>query len=1147
MDCSSVLGMLLTALSVAPAQCIERKHALWHALATTVIASSAHEHTTPNEAIETPCLDKEGAASEEAQMEASEAGNVPEASGPRAKHLRARLADWLQLIARLKGTKNFQKAQEWPPLITPHLSSIDPLVQRAALNALTTLQHPKALTHYVRQITAMTEPKRIKGALLRFPLETGADNGIADSDRREVLPIVLRVLLPLLRRRSGRKGASDVSAPPASARPAVLNRLAALESLELSTLVQLSLEPHSHLFSPTPPASLPIHADPDAATLASSGETGNAVIVTGGAQTPWWHDKLACADAAVWLEAVTVDSVAKCPLGRRKALLNTIGDLISHLGFRMQPFLPLLATLVVRTLQAACGHNSQHACGELPACTKPPVDTGDRAQRSASIQLLATVLTRFPVAANWQPLWPEVLPVLVPLAATLADDSAAGGKSPSVLTLVHALATAPALLTVLADRQSMHEPPAFLQRMEEDSRVKCRGARIHDARMISMHGDSDEELESDKENDEDAKDAGGHSEEEIEEEGSDSNDEMHEDQKESDKQLKATRRSTETELLDDLSAEAVDVAVPVCDEDWARQCCGSKMVASAVDAFSRPGTTARVRNAAFLVLEALASVHRPGAKLVLARHALQLLPALQAQLERSVEGVSAARCVGLLHKLVPLVEDSAGSVVPLSQALAAAAAGRRGGERRSAAALSALATLWRRCNSSSNTQTTPSNTSTVAANTQPASLPTKHKTTTPTSAARARAGDGEGMEASRTSSEAARAAVVTAAAHLAPLGARLETRDARSALADAIAAACIHEPDLSAGAKILAQVTSFSTTALDEADYDARLAGYSGLTVDTWRSLPALSASFAMHACFTDLRAPDDLALRSAAASALASMIDSAADSSTVSVPNGSPTARKSEENGAVHACDNDVPMHDADALQGVQQTGGTVQSDVLRLVTTRLYRQLLSLSLSEVLVVRQEALTLLRRCATVLPAAFPDLVALSHADPEADFFLNVAHIQLHRRARAFYRLSVAISASEPSPAPSGTLRKNGAANGKAIGNASTADAAPSKLRESENPETSRKPREEGGVRGILSLGTLQALVVPLIVAVIKENRGAPAGAGGHGIKKGTADRAQNIVDAAVQALHAVASRLAWPQYRNILSRFLNVRFSHDS
>lgn len=54
----------------------------------------------------------------------------------------------------------------------------------------------------------------------------------------------------------------------------------------------------------------------------------------------------------------------------------------------------------------------------------------------------------------------------------------------------------------------------------------------------------------------------------------------------------------------------------------------------------------------------------------------------------------------------------------------------------------------------------------------------------------------------------------------------------------------------------------------------------------------------------------------------------------------------------------------------------------------------------------KQEHLALLRRMAAAAPARFPDLALLSATDEELCFFANVAHLQLHRRVRAFARLS---------------------------------------------------------------------------------------------------------------------------------------------
>lgn len=56
----------------------------------------------------------------------------------------------------------------------------------------------------------------------------------------------------------------------------------------------------------------------------------------------------------------------------------------------------------------------------------------------------------------------------------------------------------------------------------------------------------------------------------------------------------------------------------------------------------------------------------------------------------------------------------------------------------------------------------------------------------------------------------------------------------------------------------------------------------------------------------------------------------------------------------------------------------------------------------------RRESVDALSRLIQAYPRhpKFADLVCLRHEDPEADFFSNVQHIQLHRRTRAFRKLA---------------------------------------------------------------------------------------------------------------------------------------------
>lgn len=64
--------------------------------------------------------------------------------------------------------------------------------------------------------------------------------------------------------------------------------------------------------------------------------------------------------------------------------------------------------------------------------------------------------------------------------------------------------------------------------------------------------------------------------------------------------------------------------------------------------------------------------------------------------------------------------------------------------------------------------------------------------------------------------------------------------------------------------------------------------------------------------------------------------------------------------------------------------------------------------------VVRGEHLACLAHICSRLPSQLPDLSSLhNETDTEADFYLNVSHIQLHRRIRALGRLEHALSSEQ--------------------------------------------------------------------------------------------------------------------------------------
>lgn len=71
-------------------------------------------------------------------------------------------------------------------------------------------------------------------------MQNGSKHGAAG-----LVPLLVRLLYPKMRKRSGRLGGKGA---PGSARAAILNYLAALDSVELAPLVQLFLQPISSAF-----------------------------------------------------------------------------------------------------------------------------------------------------------------------------------------------------------------------------------------------------------------------------------------------------------------------------------------------------------------------------------------------------------------------------------------------------------------------------------------------------------------------------------------------------------------------------------------------------------------------------------------------------------------------------------------------------------------------------------------------------------------------------------------------------------------------------------------------------------------------------------------------------------------------------------
>lgn len=228
---------------------------------------------------------------------------------------------------------------------------------------------------------------------------------------------------------------------------------------------------------------------------------------------------------------------------------------------------------------------------------------------------------------------------------------------------------------------------------------------------------------------------------------------------------------------------------------------------------------------------------------------------------------------------------------------------------------------------------------------------------------------------------------------LAPLAGTLTQRDARLALSAAFAALVSTLPELSAAAGLLGDLNADSTTELDEADYERRGRAYSELTQERWTTLGALSAAPLLHQCACDLRNGDDLALRHAASQALSYFIAAAAAADADSHP-----SNHLHQNEAGAAAGREIAA--ISSGNGAITTSADAASVLLTLTQRVVFPQLKRGLSGPNLSVRQEHLSLLRELVRALPGRHADLVPLTEADAEVDFLLNVAHLQLHRRAR---------------------------------------------------------------------------------------------------------------------------------------------------
>lgn len=270
---------------------------------------------------------------------------------------------------------------------------------------------------------------------------------------------------------------------------------------------------------------------------------------------------------------------------------------------------------------------------------------------------------------------------------------------------------------------------------------------------------------------------------------------------------------------------------------------------------------------------------------------------------------------------------------------------------------------------------------------------------------------------------------------IAPLVLLLRTQEAREGLSSALESLALLLPKIHVCASLFSGMNAYT---MNEYDYDKRLDSYSSLTSDCWQGLLSHGCSAVIvYQCCVDLSNPSDISLRHSAAR----------------------------------------------ALENLLLATGPVKEEVLkRILMPEIRLKLASPSMT----VRQEHLEFIRKVSLALPESFPELQPVTHKDDDVDFWMNVCHVQLHRRARAFARL------------------------------------------------------EKTAINSILLRGYILVLIERTIVEGVDAKTEAK-----HETKQSDVDKGASVTDAAINLLAKLAEGMEWKDLQYVLTRYLDLVKMH--
>eukprot|EP00854_Cymbomonas_tetramitiformis_P016575 gene16575-19688_t len=222
-DATTRLGHLLKTLGKAPGIANNRIKELAPMFMAYTTAVTSPEGSAVDEDMETEVEPAEEETAVSTQVVAKDA--EVRRGGGQGHQWRIGLRAWLELVGHLKALRSAEHtdlADALCRLLQTLLGDIDPGVQRLSLAALKVWKL-QWLMPYMEHLENLCEPDNLREELTRFVVGRDVEGVlILEEHRREVTPVIIRLLQPSLRRRTGRLGGRGA---PGSARSAVLNFL----------------------------------------------------------------------------------------------------------------------------------------------------------------------------------------------------------------------------------------------------------------------------------------------------------------------------------------------------------------------------------------------------------------------------------------------------------------------------------------------------------------------------------------------------------------------------------------------------------------------------------------------------------------------------------------------------------------------------------------------------------------------------------------------------------------------------------------------------------------------------------------------------------------------------------------------------------